>query len=280
METGIKARKLVNDIKWAMESKHVSAVVLRVDSPGGDALASDYIAEVMHQFKGKKPIIVSQGAVAGSGGYWLSMYGDTIVAAPGTITGSIGVISSWIYDKGLKDTLGINVDLVKKGKFADFGYPFMLPIIPIGLPLNPLDNEQKDILEKYIMNSYEMFTKKVAEGRNVPVDEIKEVAQGRIWSGLDGKEKKLVDVIGGLQDAINIAKEKAGITNDEKVQIIQLPRPEFNLSLSLLGMIGVDTEMFKSKENILLNSVKMRLENNGKPMFTVPVEFYDQVIWK
>jgi len=215
MDAGINARKLINDIKWAMESKNVAAIVLRVDSPGGDALASDYIAEVMREFKGKKPIIVSQGSVAASGGYWLSMYADTIVAAPGTITGSIGVISSWIYDKGLKDTLGVSVDLVKKGKFADLGYPYQLPLIGIGLPVSPLNTEQRGIIEKYINSSYETFTKKVSDGRKVPVEQIKEVAQGRIWSGIDGKEKKLVDVLGGLQDAINIARDKAGIKKED-----------------------------------------------------------------
>ena len=105
MTTGIKAESLVKDIQAAIDDPSISAVVLRVDSPGGDAMASDYIADVMLKNKGKKPVIVSQGAVAGSGGYWLSMYGDTIVASPYTITGSIGVIGSWIYDKGLKDTL-------------------------------------------------------------------------------------------------------------------------------------------------------------------------------
>jgi protease-4 len=280
MDAGIKARTLINDVKWAMESKDVAAVVLRVDSPGGDAMASDYIAEVMREFKGKKPIIVSQGAVAASGGYWLSMYADTIVAAPMTITGSIGVISSWIYDKGLKDSIGINVDLVKRGKFSDLGYSYQLPILPIGLPVNKLDDEQRGIIEKYISGAYDTFTKKVADGRKVPLDQIKEVAQGRVWSGLDGKEKKLVDVLGGLQDAIEIAKAKAGITKDDNYKIIELPRPQFNISLDLLGMLGVKTDLLKSRDNILLESLKMRVESNGKPLYILPMDYYDSVVWE
>lgn len=280
MDGGINARKLVNDVKWAMESKNVAAVVLRVDSPGGDAMASDYIAEVLRQFKGKKPIIVSQGAVAASGGYWLSMYADTIVAAPMTITGSIGVISSWIYDKGLKDSIGINVDLVKKGKYADLGYSYELPIIPLGLPVNKLNDDQRSIIEKYISGAYETFTKKVSEGRKVPIEEIKEVAQGRVWSGLDGKDKKLVDVLGGLKDAIEIAKQKAGIKKSDNVRIIEMPKPQFNLSLSLLGMLGVETDLLKGKQNVILESLKMRVENNGKPLYILPVDYYDSVIWE
>jgi protease-4 len=280
MDAGIKARTLINDVKWAMENKNIAAVVLRVDSPGGDAMASDYIAEVLRENKGKKPIIVSQGAVAASGGYWLSMYADTIVAAPMTITGSIGVISSWVYDKGLKDTLGINVDLVKRGKFADLGYSYELPILPLGLPVNKLNDEQRGIIEKYITGAYDMFTKKVSDGRKVPVDQIREVAQGRVWSGLDGKDKKLVDVLGGLQDAIEIAKQKAGITKKDYCKVIELPKPQFNLSLDLLGMIGVDTKLLHSKENILLESLKMRVENNGKPLFILPVDYYDSVVWE
>lgn len=280
MDAGIKARTLVKDVKWAMECPEVAAVVLRVDSPGGDAMASDYISEVLHQNKGKKPIIVSQGTVAASGGYWLSMYADTIVAAPMTITGSIGVISSWIYDKGLKDSIGINVDLVKTGKFADLGYSYQLPIIPVGLPVKQLNKEERGIIENYISEAYDTFTKKVSEGRKVPVEQIKEVAQGRIWSGIDGKDKKLVDILGGLQDAIEIAKNKAGIKKDENYQIVELPRPTFNLSLNLLNFVGIDTSLLKSKENVLLESLKMRVENNGKPLYILPMDYYDSVVWE
>lgn len=143
MDDGIKARKLSAYLKDLMES-NVGAIILRVDSPGGDALASDLVADVIRQNKGKKPIIVSQGAVAASGGYWLSMDADKIISSPVTITGSIGVIGGWFYDKGLSDSLGIHTDILKRGKYSDLGYPFTLPFIPIGLPNRPMTDEERD----------------------------------------------------------------------------------------------------------------------------------------
>ena len=285
MDAGIKARTLVKDLTWAINSSNISAIVLRVDSPGGDALASDYIAEVMRQNKGKKPIIVSQGAVAGSGGYWLSMYADTIVASPLTITGSIGVISSWIYDKGLKDSIGIGTDFVKVGKFADLGYSYQFPLIGIGLPTRDLYDNERKIIENYIDESYQAFTQKVSEGRKMPIEKVKEVAQGRIWSGVEGKEKQLVDVLGNLQDAINIACQKAGIKKDESYDVVELPKQNlFDLNLSFLNLFGVHTDLFNPNKDYLKEyleeSLKMRIANNGKAMFVVPIDYYDSVVWE
>lgn len=281
MDAGINARELVKDLQSAMNNKNVAAIVLRIDSPGGDALASDYIAEVLRQNKGKKPVIVSQGAVAASGGYWLSMYADTIVASPMTITGSIGVISSWIYDKGLKDTIGISTDYVKAGKFADLGFAYQFPILGLGLPTRNLSTEERGIIEKFISDAYEMFTKKVADGRKIPVETVKEIAQGRVWSGVDGKDQKLVDVLGGLQDAIDIALDKAGIKKDDYYNIIELPKQKlFDFNLNVLGMLGLNTEMFKTKEDILKESLKFRLDNNGKALMILPIDYYDSVIFK
>jgi protease-4 len=116
MDEGIRARTLVKYVEKAVENKNIKAIILRVDSPGGGALASDFIAAALKKGKGKKPIIVSQGFVAGSGGYWLSMYGDTIVSAPSTITGSIGVIGAFFFNKSFKEKLGVSTDFVKRGE--------------------------------------------------------------------------------------------------------------------------------------------------------------------
>lgn len=291
MDAGIKARKLVNDLKNAFENPSISAIVLRVDSPGGDAMASDYIAEVMRQNKGKKPIIVSQGAVAASGGYWLSMYADTIVANPGTITGSIGVIASWIFDKGLKDSIGIATDFVKIGKFADIGYPFQLPFIGLGLPVRNLTDEERSKFENYISDAYYEFTKKVAEGRKTSQDRIEPFAQGRVWSGIDAKEHNLVDVLGGFNDAIDIARTKAGIKDNEFYDIVEFPRPSFEFPFGLFDLMGVEEsdfaqsiiKLFKNDEikaNYWLQSLKLRLENNGKPLYILPADYYDYVIFE
>ena len=142
MDEGITARKLVYDLQNAKSRSDIKAIVLRIDSPGGDALASDIIAEEMKDCKKIKPLIVSQGYVAGSGGYWLSMYADTIVAAPNTITGSIGVIGGWYYNISAKQSLGISTDLVKAGNHADLGFGMRLPFIGLSLPDRNLTSEE------------------------------------------------------------------------------------------------------------------------------------------
>ncbi len=211
MDDGIKARTLVKYVEAAMNSGNVKAIVLRVDSPGGDALAADLIADVLRKGKGKKPIIVSQGYVAASGGYWLSMYADTIVAAPNTITGSIGVIGSFMFNKSLKQDLGLSVDHVQKGKFADLGFGATLPFIGITIPDRDFTDEELQMAETGIKTLYKDFVTKVSLGRNKSFDEIEKIAQGRVWSGSDGLKNGLVDVLGGLDKAIKIALEKTGL---------------------------------------------------------------------
>jgi len=284
MDQGIKARKLINDLKFAFASKEIDAIVLRVDSPGGDALASDYIANVMRQNKNKKPVIVSQGMVAGSGGYWLSMYGDKIVASPMTITGSIGVISGRIYDNGLKDKLGITVDMVKSGKYADLGQSFALPLIDIGLPVRNYNEDEKKQIEKEIRDMYADFVSKVAFGRKMSDSAVGIIAQGRIWSGLDGKQLGLVDEIGGLEKAIELAKAAANIGKDEDVEFIELPKPQlFDLSSLLSSMISMNINslvantLLQKTTDPVLDYIRFRAKNNDLPMLIMPIEYQDLV---
>ncbi|MBZ0201301.1 MAG: signal peptide peptidase SppA, partial [Ignavibacteriaceae bacterium] len=242
MDDGITARKLVNDVDYAVSNNNIKAIVLRVDSPGGDALASDLIAEALRKAKGKKPVIVSQGYVAASGGYWLSMYGDTIVAAPNTITGSIGVISGWYYNKSLKEYLGISTDFVKAGIHADLGFGFTLPYIPVALPNKDLNEMEKEVFKKSILTMYREFVSKVADGRKIKFDEIGKIAQGRVWSGYAGLNNGLVDKLGGLADAIEIAVSKAGLT-DCKFNIVELPEPPlFNFNIFIPKIFGFEIE--------------------------------------
>lgn len=270
MEGGINARSLVNDLKAAYANPRIKAIVLRVDSPGGDALASDYIAKVVRDNKNKKPLIVSQGAVAGSGGYWLSMDADVIVSTPMTITGSIGVISGYMYDKGLKDSIGISYDLVKRGRFADLGASYTTPIIPIGFPVRQLTNEESEIMKESIMSLYDEFVAKVANGRKMTTDQVKEVAQGRIWSGRDAKKNGLVDEIGGMFDAIRIAREKAGIPTDKKVNLVQYPKGGFiNFSQFMPSLIGVNID--KPKQEI--EQLKFLFDMNGRAMPMLPIDY-------
>lgn len=270
MDQGITARKLYKDFEKAAKNKNISAIVLRVDSPGGDAMASDYIAQLVEKYKDKKPIIVSQGFVAASGGYWLSMYGDKIVASPLTITGSIGVIGSYFYDNGIQEDLGINTEVVSAGKFADLGYPFMLPIIPIGIPDKKLNEEELGIIEKSIRGMYKDFVQSVADGRNMDYDEVHEIAQGRVWLGSAGIKNGLIDELGGLDDAIKIAAKEADLEID-KVELIEYPEPQlFDFSSILPSLLGFN---INTNENKQFNDLKFRFEHNGRPMPILPMDY-------
>lgn len=268
MDQGITARRLVKDIESIMNNPKIKAMVLRVDSPGGDALASDLVAEAIRKCSEKKPVIVSQGLVAASGGYWISMYGDTIVAAPNTITGSIGVIGGWIYNKGFKEKLGMSTDFVKVGKHADIGFGAPLPLVGQNLPDRNLTEEERAKMEYVITSLYKDFIAKVAKGRNREYDEIESVAQGRVWSGYDGKDIGLVDVIGGLETAIDIAKEKAGISKDQEITMVELPKRKLlDPGIFKPEMFGVEFQ-----NNEFINYLKFRLEHNGEPLPMLSME--------
>lgn len=273
MDEGITARSLVKNVESAVDNTNVKAIVLRVDSPGGDALASDIIAEALKKAKGKKPIIVSQGFVAASGGYWLSMYADTIVAAPGTITGSIGVIGGWFYDKGLKEKLGTTTDFVKAGEHADLGFGMRIPLIGLTIPDRNLTEMEHTRMESLIKTYYQEFVEKVSLGRKKNPEEIESIAQGRIWTGIDGKKKGLVDELGGLDKAINVAKERAGILPDQEVTIIEMPKKGFiDFSKFMPKLFGVQSTITKDPAVEIL---KFRLQHNGEPMPMLPLEEMD-----
>jgi protease-4 len=267
MDEGITARKLINDVNHAVNDPDIKAVVLRVDSPGGDGLASDIIAEALKKCRDKKPVIISQGYVAASGGYWLSMYGDTIVAAPYTITGSIGVIGGWIYNKGFDSKLGVTTDFVKKGEHADFGFGFTLPFIGVTLPDRDLTPSEQAKAETTIKSMYKDFVGKVSVGRHKSFDYIDSIGQGRVWSGTAGLKNGLVDVLGGLSTAINIAAKKAGLTA-MKYEIVEYPEPGlFNLSNLIPKPFG-----FEIQSNTMIEDLKFRLKYNGQPMPILPLE--------
>jgi len=224
MEEGINARKLEKVLLNLADCRRVKAVVLRVDSPGGDALASDLVAEAVRKCQEKKPVIVSQGSVAGSGGYWLSMYGDAIVSTPATITGSIGVIGGWLWNKGIGQQLGMTSDHVQVGDHADLGFGITLPLLGVQIPDRKLTAEELARTEELIRSTYREFVHKVAQGRKMAPDTVEVMAQGRIWSGAAAKERRLVDELGGLQDALRLARERAHLPAG-RVEVVELPRP-------------------------------------------------------
>lgn len=192
--------RLSREIRALRADDKVKAIVLRVNSPGGSALASELIQRELRLAKEKMPVVVSMGTLAASGGYWISAYADKIFAQPNTITGSIGVIGMFFNVQKLAETHGVNFDLVKSARYAD-----MLSVF------RPKSDAEMAIVQRWVDEVYDSFLGKVAEGRSLPLQKVQEIAGGRVWSGADALDLGLVDALGGLQDAIDFAGEKAGL---------------------------------------------------------------------
>lgn len=275
MDTGIVARHLVKEIEAVRDDPLIRAVVLRVDSPGGDVLSSDLVAAEIKKTGDKKPVIVSQGRVAASGGYWISMYADAIVAAPNTLTGSIGVIGGWLYNQGLKEKMGLSTDHVQVGRHADLNFGITVPLLGLALPDRNLHEDEKKRMEHTIRALYADFVTKVAAGRDIPLEEVETLAQGRIWSGRAAVANGLVDELGGLARAVQLAKEKAGIPH-QSVQLVERPqRALFNTNLFKPALLSS-----QSRQRDLVTHLQFRLEHNGQPLLLVPAEtletFYNE----
>jgi protease-4 len=270
MDRGINARSLVKVVRKAGKDRRVEAIVLRVDSPGGDPLASDLVAEALRECAEKKPVVVSQGSVAASGGYWLSMYGDTIIAGAPTITGSIGVIGGWVYNKGLKEKLGMSTDHVKIGEHADLPFGFGLPLVGTVLPDRNLTAEEREKAKNAILAMYEDFIDKVANARDKDTAAIDSVAQGRIWSGTRAREKELVDAIGGLYESIRVAAEMAGIDDPAECSITQAPQKQ----LSLLSLVMPRLAAQKTQSQPVLDYYHLHMDHNGRPLLLIPMELW------
>lgn len=225
MDTGIRGRYTSRLLKKLAEDDEVEAVVLRVDSPGGDGLASDWVADGMREVSKQKPMVVSQGRLAASGGYWLSSPADRVFTSPFTITGSIGVIAGWVWNEGLTDKTGLTFDKVQVGRHADVGSGVVIPLIDVEVPDRNVTDEERARVEKFIRNHYDDFVGRVAEDREMPREEIEKIAQGRVWAGEAAVEKKLADEIGGLERSVQYAAEKSGIRKGGKYRIVEYPKP-------------------------------------------------------
>ena len=198
-------------LRKAREDENVKAVVLRVNSPGGSADASDIIQRETILLKKEKPLIVSMGTVAASGGYWISAYGDEIYAEPNTITGSIGVFGMFLNIKKLVNEFGVKVETARTAPAADIFSLF-----------RPKTEQELAVIQTFIDSIYDQFLDKVSEGRKLDRARVHEIAQGRVWSGRQAKQLGLVDEFGGLEDAIAAAADKAGL-KDYTVEEYQQP---------------------------------------------------------
>ncbi|MBC7363843.1 MAG: signal peptide peptidase SppA, partial [Candidatus Aminicenantes bacterium] len=215
-------------IRKAAADRSVAAIVVRVDSPGGSALGSDVIWHEMLMARKEKPVVVSMSGLAGSGGYWISLGGNYIIAHPQTLTGSIGVISGKFSFAGLMQKLGIKSEKIVFGKEAD--------VFSIYREFTP---EERTALKNQIRIIYQQFLERVATARNLPVEEVDRIGQGRVWTGHQALELKLVDQLGGLDTAINVAKKLAGIPAEKEVRLMVWPKKRKLFDLFL----GKQTEL-------------------------------------
>ena len=231
---------MIKAIRQARDDSTVKAVVLRIDSPGGSALASDLMWHELEALDGKKPFIVSMGDVAASGGYYIAMGADRIFAEPGTLTGSIGVVGGKIAFEKFFEKIGITTSVVQRGKNSG-----VLSIT------TPFSDSEKVAMQKMLNDIYAQFTTKAAAGRKMEVDKLEKMARGRVYTGAQALQLGLVDELGTLADAIAHAKKAAGLDPETKLERLNLPKPTSPFE-ALFGPIDPSETRLQSPGSALL----------------------------
>lgn len=239
--SGMGSETIVEALEKALNDEWVKAVVLRVNSPGGSALASDMIWRATQRVKAKKPIVASMGGVAGSGGYWISMGCDRIVAQPSTLTGSIGVVGMLPDLSKLLKRFGVNVQLIGKGPHLE-----ELALMKNG-PTPALEARVRDNM----LEVYGEFIRKVSEGRKLPKQAVEALAKGRVWTGRQALDAGLVDQLGGLDDAIALARKLAGGMDPKTTSLVEYPEPK-TFAESIEDMFGEYTKMSTQVKSVLV----------------------------
>ena len=250
-------------IRAARDDDSIRAIVLRIDSPGGAAIASDIIWRELELARQEKPVIASMSDVAASGGYYIAAAADVVVAQPGTITGSIGVVAGKLAYGGTLEKLGVNVGTVTDGEMAGMNSPFA-----------PYSDETRVRVQEQIDAVYETFLRRVADGREMLIDDVHAIAQGRVWTGRQAKAIGLVDELGGMREALAIAKERAGIDPDQEVTLVPYPRPrsffealnsEFSVRSMLSSWLVSPADRLRAAATL-----PMRLFRPGEPLALMP----------
>ncbi|WP_370087635.1 signal peptide peptidase SppA [Ekhidna sp.] len=214
-DEGIVGATYAEEIRKARNNDRVKAIVMRVNSGGGSMTASDMIWRELMLTKGKKPIIASMGGAAASGGYYIAMPADTIIAQPNTITGSIGIFGMWFnFGEFLENKIGITHDVVKTGEYSD-----------IYTLTRPLRDAERAIIQRGVNEGYEVFTQKAADARGMTQDDLKKIASGRVWSGEQALSNGLVDQLGDFYDAVELAAKAAGIEDDYGISYYPKEKP-------------------------------------------------------
>ncbi len=259
-DNNIYSANLVEVLQKARKNKSIKSVVLRVNSPGGSALASDVIWREVQLLRKEKPVIVSMGSYAASGGYYISAGADAIIADRLTLTGSIGVFGMLVEGADmLNRKLGITTDEVKTGASADFGSNIL------GIGIRKISDTERKALLRSVDKVYETFTSKVSSGRNLPMAKVLDVAQGRVWSGTRAVELGLVDTNGGLKEAIAVAADRAGIATNYRIEEVLedlTPLAEFMRALNMQAKAPkMDAEVAEVVE--YYNTVKRDISREG-----------------
>ncbi|MBN1145455.1 MAG: signal peptide peptidase SppA, partial [Bacteroidales bacterium] len=231
----IGSEKIARTIRNARQDSSIKAIVFRVNSGGGSALASEVIWRELYLARQIKPVIASMGDLAASGGYYIVAAADTIVASPNTITGSIGVFGLLVNAEDfMENKLGVTTDVEKTNAYSDFGSIF-----------RPLTGTERMVLQNMVDETYKTFVSHVSDGRQLPYESVDQMGEGRVWSGSNALDRKLVDVLGGLNDAIDIAAKKAGLDN---YRIVELPKQEDPFTQVMKELTGDVRERLIRKE--------------------------------
>ena len=262
---------LTEHIRAVREDDSIKAAVLRIDSPGGSTVASDVIWRELMLLREKKPLVVSMSDLAASGGYYIAMPGHVIVAQPGTLTGSIGIFSGKFVVGGTYNKLGMTIETVSEGRFAEM-YSGARPFTP----------EEREKVQEQMQAFYDQFVEKVAAARKSTPEQVDGVAQGRVWTGRQAREVGLVDELGGLDRALVLAKERAGLEGDAAVNVVVYPprKSLFEvLSGSFSGAEGVRLSLLgallSAEERQALGAVRqpMSMLRRGEPLALMPWVF-------
>jgi protease IV len=257
---------MVEYIRKARADDSIRAIVLRIDSPGGSAIASDVIWREIMLTRDRKPVIASMSDVAASGGYYIAMPAHAIVAQPSTLTGSIGVVLIRFVIDGTLKKMGVNLETVKQGRYAD-----------LFSPVRPFTPDERKRLGELMQATYDTFVEKAASGRNSTPERIDAVAQGRVWTGKQAKEIGLVDELGGLDRALEIAKERAKIAAGTEVELVVFP-PKKSLLEVVADPLGRNDRgatlaaLLGSPNARALDAVSapLRLFRRGEPLALMP----------
>jgi protease-4 len=267
----VGSQTLVEQIRRVRDDRSIDAIVIRIDSPGGSSIASDVIwreLAITRDQQPSRPLIASMSDLAASGGYYIAMPSHVIVAQPATLTGSIGVFTGKYVLADAAGKVGVTKETVKSGANADIYSPF-----------DRFSEAQREQITGYMQEFYDTFLEKAAESRKTTPDKIAAVAEGRVWTGQQAREHGLVDALGGLETAVAIAKERAGITADEDVELVIYP-PRRSLYEALTGQFGgVSGDLWSvlsggpERRALAAISAPGRLFRRGEPLAMMPFTF-------